>query len=183
MTAPWNLSLPTTLEVGGEDKAIRTDYRVALDCFLALTDAELDGTNRALEVIDILFVDEIDPKDWNEAIKKAIWYLNGGEDPSDKKEPQLVSWEQDFNLIASPISKDLGQDIRGMKHLHWWSFLSAYMAIGECLFGQVVAIRSKKARGKPLDKTDREFYRRNRELVDIKKPLTLAEEEILREWV
>lgn len=183
MTAPWNYSLPTTLSVGGEDKAIRTDYRVALDCFLALTDAELDGYNKAMEVLDCLYIDEIEPHDWQEAIKQALWYLNGGEEPKKGKAAQLVSWTQDFNIIASPISKNIGQDIRGMEHLHWWTFLSAYMAIGDCLFAHVVSIRDKKARHKPLDKSDKDFYRRNREIIDIQKPLTGAEEEILKEWV
>jgi hypothetical protein len=183
MTAPWNYSLPTTLEVGGGEKAIRTDYRVALDCFLALTDAELDSFNRAMELLEILYVDEIAPADWQEAVNKALWFLNGGEELKEKKEPQLVSWTQDFAMIASPISKNIGQDIRGMEHLHWWSFLSAYMAIGDCLFAQVVSIRSKLAHGKKLDKQDREFLRRNRDIIIIQKPLTDSEQEILKEWV
>jgi len=180
--APWNVSLPTALTVGGEDKAIRTDYRVALDCFLALTDSELDDANKVLEVLDMLYVDEIEPENWQEALNQALWYLRGGEDESKKKSPQLVSWSQDFNIIASPISKIVGEDIRGV-NMHWWSFLSAYMAIGDCLFAQVVAIRDKKARGKSLDKAEREFYRRNREIIDIKKPLTDAEEQFLKEWM
>ena len=112
-----------------------------------------------------------------------MWFLNGGDEEKGSKGPQLVSWEQDFNLIASPISKVIGQDIRGMDYLHWWSFLSAYMAIGDCMFAQVVAIRDKKARGKSLDKAEREFYRRNRDLIDIKKRLTDAEVKILGEWM
>ena len=86
-------------------------------------------------------------------------------------------------MIAAPISKIIGQDIRGMEYLHWWSFLSAYTGIGDCLFAQVVSIRSKKARGKSLDKQEREFYRRNREIIDIKKPLTESEESILSDWL
>lgn len=182
-TAPWNVSLPTTLDVGGEEKPIRTDYRVALDIFLALTDPELDDYNRAMETLDMLYINEIQPQDWQEALDQAMWYLRGGEDERNQKSPQLVSWTQDFQYIASPVSKVIGQDVRGMESLHWWSFLSAYMAIGDCLFAQIVAIRDKKARGKKLDKADREFYRRNRDLIDIKKPVTDAEAAILKEWM
>jgi len=180
--APWNVSLPTALTVGGKERSIRTDYRVVLDCFLALTDIELDDYNRALEVLDCLYVDTLSPADWKEALDKALWYLRGGEEEKEQKGPQLVSWTQDFNMIAAPISKIVGQDIRGMNELHWWSFLSAYMGIGDCLFAQVVAIRDKKARGKKLDKADREFYRRNRDIIEIKKPMTDAEENLLKEW-
>lgn len=183
MNAPWNNGLPTALEIGGKEWSIRSDYRAALDIFLALSDPELDNYNRAMEALEILYVDEIPPENWKEALEKCMWFLNGGEEDNGKKSAQLVSWPQDFNLIASPISHIVGKDIRGMEYLHWWSFISAYMSIGDCLFAQVVSIRDKKARGKSLDKQERDFYRRNRELVDIKKPLTEAEEDILREWM
>lgn len=184
MTAPWNLSLPTALTVGGEEHAIRSDYRVALDIFLALTDPELDGFNRAMELLDMLYIDDLPPELWQEAVEQGLWFLNGGEsDAGKKKSPQLVSWVQDFQYIASPVSKIIGQDIRGLDYLHWWTFLSAYMAIGDCLFAQIVRIRDMKAHGKKLEKADREFYRRNRELIDIKKPITAEEEKILKEWM
>ena len=181
--ASWNDGLPTVLTVGGEEQPIRTDYRVALDCFLALTDPELDDYNKPLEVIDMLFINDIDPNYWQEAINKALWFLRGGDEERGEKGPQLVSWEQDFTYIASPISNIVGQDIRGMEYLHWWSFLSAYMAIGDCLFAQIVRIRDMQARGKRLDKSDREFYRKNKHLIDIKVKLTDAEQNVLKEWM
>lgn len=180
MIAPWNYKLPTTLTVEGEERPIRTDYRVALDCFLALTDNDLDDVNKALEVLDMIYIDDIEPS--QEALEQAMWFLRGGEEESQKKNPQLVSWTQDFNIISSAISRVVGTDIRGLDYLHWWTFLSAYMGIGDCLFAQIVRIRDLKARGKALDKTDKDFYRRNRELIDIKKPLSDVEEAILREW-
>lgn len=184
MIAPWSNGLPTALMVGGEERPIRSDYRAALDCFLALTDSELDNGNRAMEVLDILYEDELPPVLWKEGLEKAFWFLRGGEDdPEKKKSPQLVSWVQDFNYIASPINRTIGQDIRGMAYLHWWTFLSAYMAIGDCYFAQIVRIRDLKVRGKTLDKMDREFYRRNRDAIDIKKPLTEAEQAIMKEWM
>lgn len=183
MTAPWNISLPDTLTVGGEEQPIRTDYRVALDCFLALNDAELDGYNKVLEVIDCLYINEIPTEHLEEALTQAFWYLRGGEDEPKRKSPQLVSWAQDFNYIASPISKIIGTDIRGLDNLHWWSFLSAYMSIGDCMFAQIVRIRDMKLRGKKLDKADIEFYRRNRDAIDIHKEITEAEKEILDKWI
>ena len=182
-TAPWNNGLPTTLTVGGEEYSVRSDYRVALDIFLALTDAELDDYNRAMEALDCFYIDEVPPEHYQEALEQCFWFLRGGEDESQQKQPQLVSWTQDFSIIASPVSKIIGQDVRGLPYLHWWSFLSAYMAIGDCLFAQVVRIRDMKRRGKSLDKADREFYRRNRDLIDIKNPLTNAEEQLLKSWL
>lgn len=182
-TAPWNVSLPRSLTVGGEERSIRTDYRVALDIFLALSDPELDDYNRLLETLDMLYIDELPADCWQEAIDQAMWYLRGGEDEKTQSGPKLVSWEQDFQYIAAPVSKVIGEDIRGLPELHWWTFLSAYMSIGDCLFAQIIRIRDLKARGKKLDKADREFYRRNRDLIEIKKPMTAAEQDIIKEWM
>lgn len=183
MNAPWNCGLPTTVELQGKEYAIRSDYRAALDIFLALTDPELSEYEKAAVVVGIFYEDDLPIELWQDALNQCFWFLRGGENEKKEKSPQLVSWSQDFNLIAAPVSKIIGQDIRGIDYLHWWTFLSAYMGIGDCLFAQVVHIRDMKARGKKMDKQDREFYRRNRELVDIEKPLTEAETELLKEWM
>ena len=183
MSAPWSNGLPDALMVGGEERPIRTDYRVALDIFLALTDPELDNYNRLMETLEILYIDDIPPDLYEDAIKQAFWYLRGGEEERNQSGPQLVSWEQDFNLIASPISKVVGQDIRGMDHLHWWTFLAAYQEIGDCLFAHVVSIRRKKKRGQKLDKSDQQFYRENRQIIDLKIEMTNEEQDILNEWM
>ena len=56
------------------------------------------------------------------------------------------------------------------------------MEIGDCLFAQIVRIREKKAKRKPLDKSDKEFYKRNRHLVDMKTGYTQSENELLKLW-
>jgi hypothetical protein len=68
-------------------------------------------------------------------------------------------------------------------YLHWWTFLGAYMEIGECYFQQVVGIRSKKANGKRLDKSDEEFYRKHKADVDLRRDLTKDEQSVLDEWL
>lgn len=184
-TAPWNISLPTALSVGGEEKPIRTDYRVALDCFLAINDNELNDYNKAMELLETLYCEKIEPAGWKEAIENALWYLDGGEGQRGKNwrsTQPLVSWEQDFTLIASAISAKLGTDIRGIE-MHWWTFLAHYYNIGDCMFAQIVRIRDMRANGKKLDKSDREFEKRNKELIEIKKPLITVDEDFLKEWM
>ena len=46
----------------------------------------------------------------------------------------------------------------------------------------MVRIRDKKAHGKSLDKQDREFYRRNRDVIDLKTTYTEAEKDVLAAW-
>ena len=44
-----------------------------------------------------------------------------------------------------------------------------------------MSIRAKKAKGKKLDKYEREFYITHRELIDLKPKLTAEEEQELKE--
>ena len=91
--------------------------------------------------------------------------------------------EQDFRYIVAPINRVVGQEIRAVEYYHWWSFISAYYEIGDCLFAQIVRIRDKKARGKPLDKEEQKFYRENRHMVDFHTNYTDAENALLKKWV
>ena len=74
-----------------------------------------------------------------------------------------------------------GGDIRAEK-MHWWTFLGLYYEIGDCTFAQIVKIRNAKATGKKLDKADREWARKNAELITIETHLTQAEEDTLAAW-
>ena len=94
-----------------------------------------------------------------------------------------MDWEQDFPYLIAPINRVAGQEIRAVEYLHWWTFLSYYYEIGDCYFAQIVRIRDLKARGKLTDKTDKEFYRKNREAVDLKMRYSEMEEDIIKGWV
>lgn len=177
--------LPTSVCVNGEEYQVRSDYRVALDIFEVLSDQGLTGEQKALAALDIFYPDflNIPANDMQEAANKMLWFLNCGDEGDNRKRPKLMDWEQDFQYIVAPINRVVGQDVRGIQYLHWWSFISAYYEIGDCFFAHIVRVRSLKAKGKQLDKTDREFYRENKRLVDIKTKYTDAEDALLSEWV
>ena len=180
-----NYHLPNSLKVCGTEYAIRSDYRAALDIFAALADPELSERDKSQVLLDILYEDfgNMPQTHYRQAIIEALKFLNCGNDPkNESKKPQLVDWEQDFQYIAAPINRVIGQEIRAMEYLHWWSFISAYYEIGDCTFAQVVRIRNQKGKGKKLDKWDAEWYKENREIVDIKTKYTEAEKELLQAW-
>ena len=184
--------LPKSVEICGSEFEIRYDFRVILDIFEALNDPELDDQDRALAVLQMFYLDFDSLPDYEEALKQCFWFINGGHsEKTEKKQPRLVDWEQDYPYIVAPINRVLGCEIRNTEYdadtntggLHWWTFLGAYMEIGDCLFAQVVGIRSKKAQGKKLDKSEQEFYRKNRDLSDIKTHYTEAENDLLKAWI
>jgi hypothetical protein len=176
---------PTTVDVNGTTYPIQSDYRAILDILAALTDRELDERDKAEAALTIFYpgFEEMPVSDYQEALNQCFRFIDRGEERKEKKrEPVLMSWEQDFEMIVAPINRIAGCEIRALEYLHWYTFLSYYQEIGDCLFAHVVSIRDKKSRGKPLDKQEREFYRRNREIIDLKTNYTDAEKDILAAW-
>lgn len=178
--------LPTSLNIRGVDYSIRSDFRAILDVLIALNDKELDDSDKALVLLQIVYVDwQSIPRDCLQiAIEKAMEFISCNCKDDKKPKPQLVDWEQDASLIIPAINKVAHTEIRAVEYLHWWTFFSYYMEIGESLFASVVSIRQKKAKGKKLEKHEQEFYRENKTLIDFNKSekRSKEEQEMLRDY-
>lgn len=184
--------LPTSVTVGGTEYAIRSDYRAALDIFAVLSDPELDDADKTEAIINIFYLspEDMPEADYQEAVDQCMKFLSDDTDSMGKNNPVLVDWEKDFKYIAAPVNRVLGYECRAVPWdsgtntggVHWHTFLAAYLEIGECFFSQVVGIRAKKARGKTLDKSEREFYKHNQDIVDIKVNYTEAENTLIDQW-
>jgi len=172
--------LPTALEVNGVDYSIRSDYRVVLDICTALSDSTMTQREKAIAVL-LLYEDyDVIPfEDIEEAIKQALWFIGCGDEGSNKPVPKLMDWEQDFKWIVAPINRVVGTEVRSVEYMHWWTFIGYYYEIGDCMFAQIVSIRSKLAQHKKLDKQERDFYRKNRDLIDLKTTYSDAEKAII----
>lgn len=169
--------LPETLTVGGCDWKIRTDFRAVLDILKYFGDPEYELDESWEICLYILYEDyeNIPVSLKEEAAKKAVWFIDMGIKDDGKKKPNTMDWEQDAPIIIPSINRVLGTEIRDIKHLHWWTFLGAYMEIGDGLFSNVLHIRQKKAKGKRLEKWESEFYKENKSLVEIQKKYTEEE--------
>ena len=180
--------LPTSLEVGGKEYAIRTDYRVILDILAAMNDPEIfepgmtedeKKIEQTMTMLQILYIDfdSIPPKDYQEAAEKAVDFIDCGIKGDDKPKPRTMDWEQDAPIIAPEVSKVAGRDIR-VGETHWWEFFGYYLGIGEGVFNTIVSIREKRRKGKKLEKWEKEFYQNNKSLIDLKsKKIERSEEE------
>lgn len=170
--------LPTSIEVGGKEYAIRTDYRVILDILAAMNDPEIfepgmtedeKKIEQTMTMLQILYIDfdSIPPKDYQEAAEKAVDFIDCGIKGDDKPKPRTMDWEQDAPIIAPEVSKVAGRDIR-VGETHWWEFFGYYLGIGEGVFNTIVSIREKRRKGKKLEKWEKEFYQNNKNLIDLK---------------
>ena len=172
--------LQDAVTVDGRSYRIRTDYRVILEIFVMLQDPELDDGDRTVALMRMFYVDR--PED----VKAAIEAFASFVDPrprSDRKRPGLVDWEADFELIAAAVNHVLGTECRALPYLHWRTFLGAYMEISpESLFSRVISIREKTKSGRKLEKWEREWYRKNRDLVDLPMKYSESEKKLLEEW-
>ena len=179
-------SIPTYVDIDGTQFHIRNngDYRMVLDCFSALNDAELNTDERLLASLIIFYEDISDIEDLSKfesietAVKKMFDFFNCGSDNSGAKSVpyKLVDWDGDSQLICSAINKVANTEIRALDYLHWWTFMGYYSAIGECPLSTIVDIRDKIMRGKKLEKYERE-YRQNNPQYFIWNNKTLEQEE------
>ena len=169
-------NLPKTLNVNNKEIPIRTDYRVALLILQAFNDVELNEYEKIAVMIECLFEEEIEVTE--ELLNKAVWFLDGGQNSQDTiiNQKRVMDWEQDEQMIFSAINKVAGREIRNDDYLHWWTFLGLFHEIGEGLFSTVVNIRTKKNKGKKLEKHEQEFYKNNKNLVDLKTKYTEEEQ-------
>jgi hypothetical protein len=179
--------LPKELNVNGTERAIRSDFRVALLIFQAYNDPELSEQEKAWVMLDCLYedLDSIPQEDYQEAHDQAVWFLDGGIQEDDAKyrsSKKVLDWEQDEQIIFSAVNKVAGKETRAVDYLHWWTFLGYFNEIGEGLLSTVISIRQKKNKGKKLEKYEQEFYRENKTLIDIKTRLT-AEEQAEKEYL
>jgi hypothetical protein len=179
----WDL--PLSVNIDGKEYAItnRCDYRMVLDVICALNDPKLNERERINTALYVFYEDLQGCDNVESAIKEMFKIISYGEEDEaedNSNKPRLMDWQHDFAQIAPPVSRVLGYEVRTAdRYTHWYTFLCAYMEIGECTFQNVVAIRSKKAKGKKLDDSEREFYRENKKMVDL--PHILTEEE--QEWL
>lgn len=190
MGSAWEF--PTSLNIGGVDYEIRTDYRAVLDLFTALSDPELTDEDEQVTaymqnrvMLEIMFpdCDNIPLEHMQEALEKVTEFIDMGIS-DDRKKPKTMDWEQDAPILIPAINRVLNCEIRAQKHIHWWTFLGAYMEIGESLFSNIVHIRQKKANGKKLEKWEQDFYNDNKSLIDFKQKdkRSTEEKDVLRDY-
>ena len=171
--------LPKTLTVDGEIYDINSDYRAALTIFEALGDKTLSALNKSFVLLEIIYQFDI-PANITEAQKQAVWFLDIGDKVKREEHiftPQTMDYKQDEQLLFSAVGAVTGYDIREEEYLHWWSFYGMCQAISpDALLSHIVGIRDKQARGKKLNKSEQEFYTRNRHLIDMQASVDAYEE-------
>lgn len=162
-------SLPKSINAGGVDLRIRGDgdYRIVIDTFSVLEDLELDKDERIIAAL-CLFYEDFDCADTvlrfphiDEAIEGMFYFFNAGQTDESSSNKKLLDWKKDEPIVCAAVNNVANTEIRAVPYLHWWTFMSYYMSIGESILSTVVSIRSKILSGKKLEKWEREYKRDN----------------------
>ncbi len=169
--------LPVTAIIGGRQYGLNTDYRDILEIFSCLEDVDLPEFFRWQMAVELFFDKPLPDRDLPEAAKYLSWFIAGGQEVNDRPGPKLIDWQQDAAVIASDVNRVAGQEIRALPYLHWWTFLSWFHAIGQGQLSALVTIRSKLRQGKKLEGWERDFYRNNKNMVELKTRYSIDEQE------
>lgn len=177
--------LPTTAVIGGETYSIHADYRDVLNIFRYLGDPDRPEYLRWMIAVALFYDGEIPQTYFQESVEYLADFI-ACEDKDTKPSPKLLDWEQDAQAIVADVNKVAGAEIRAMPFLHWWTFVAYFNAIGDGQLSTLVSIRDKLRRGKPLEKWEKEYYRKNKDRVDLKTHYSaeeLAEQERLKKML
>lgn len=182
MSPAWEL--PRRARIGGVEYLIHADYRDILQIISYLDDPELPVYLRWQVALALFYEGEIPAAYWQEAMEFLADFLRCGQPEQPVQSPRLLDWQQDAQLIVADVNKAAGMEVRSVPFVHWWTFLSWFHAIGQGQLSTVVAIRDKLRRGQKLEKWEQDYYRENRQAIDLRKrstPEERAERERLQE--
>ena len=179
--------LPHSLEVNGVEHPIRTDFRDIMRIVLAMSDPELKDNEKVYVCLYIMYEDyeDLNEDDYEAAFRAASWFINCGEESSGRtpQKKATVDFEQDEKLLMAAVNRVAGREVREMEYLHWWTFMGYFMEIGECTYSTVLQLRSKKNKGKKLEDWEKEFWKQNRDICEIREKFTqqeLEDQEIIK---
>lgn len=177
----WDL--PKEAVIGGKTYGIHTDFREILEIFSCLQNEDLPEFLRWQIALNLFYDGRIPDEDFTEAAEYFRWFIHCGQPEQQEPGPVLLDWEADAQLIVADVNKVAGREIRDAKYLHWWTFYGLFQSIGEGNLSMLIGIRDKLNRGKKLDQHEKEYYRRNKDRVKLRKKYSaseLAEQERLQ---
>lgn len=159
-------ALPTSLYVDGQEVPIRSSFRDSLRALMAYEDNDLTSQEKQMILLANIYYEV--PENIPEAIKQAVWFLDGGKDDTESSSDsvRVMSWNKDASLIFAAFRQTHGIDLT-TADLHWWQFLALFMDMGQdTAFCQLTSLRSRVKKGKAT-KEEREAARNMGDAFDV----------------
>lgn len=181
-------TLPTSVEIAGKQCEFNSDFRDVIDVLIAMDDPNLTKPEKLIVSLNLFYKTDDCLNDSDTAITEMFSFVTMSDENfknATTHRPEsvhkLYDWDKDFNIIVAPINRILGYDVRGKDYVHWWTFLSAFMEIGESTFSTYVAIRDKLNHGRKLEKYEEKILKEHREDIILKAKVDNTTQSLLDE--
>lgn len=160
--------VPETVEVGGIEYDINTDFRISIMFELMMQDSTLSD-NEKLHLALNLYYPQI-PPDPMAAVERILWFYSCGRTVGTTSTAQgvehtgsgaerIYSFEHDAEYIYAAFLDQYGIDLQDIEHLHWWKFRAMFKGLKEDnLISKIMGYRSIKINDNMTD-AEKKHYR------------------------
>lgn len=142
---------PEFIEINNKQYKINTDFKVALACFEALEDEEINDVARMYSIISLLLgvekdgnieIPEFNNEDLNKVIELLIKYLSCNNEENTTVNKKDMDFVQDREYIYSSFMTDYRIDLENTE-MHWWKFCNLIKGLTDkCILNKVRDIRN-----------------------------------------
>ena len=113
---------PTKMEANGHIYKINTDYRIALACFKAIYDTEINDVERFYAVETLLLGENVLEEDEKILQNKIEKYLRCGKNDNINEDEKDFDYIQDEEITRTSIRQCYHLNLNEIPYMHWYEY-------------------------------------------------------------
>lgn len=113
---------PTKMEANGHIYKINTDYRIALACFKAIYDSEINDVERFYAVETLLLGENVLEEDEKILQNKIEKYLRCGKNDNISEDEKDFDYIQDEEITRTSIRQCYHLNLNEIPYMHWYEY-------------------------------------------------------------
>lgn len=163
---------PTKMEANGHIYDINTDYRIALACFKAINDIEINDIERFYAIETMLLGNNVLEEDEQILHDKIAKYLRCGKDENVSEEERDFDYLQDEEATRTSIRQSYHINLNEISYMHWYEYNELISGLtSESLLNKIRDLRS-------YDLSEISDEKRKQKIIEAKQRVALKEEHI-----
>ena len=163
---------PTKMEANGHIYDINTDYRIALACFKAINDIEINDIERFYAIETMLLGNNVLEEDEQILHDKIAKYLRCGKDENVSEEERDFDYLQDEEATRTSIRQCYHLNLNEMSYIHWYEYNELISGLtSESLLNKIRDLRS-------YDLSEISDEKRKQKIIEAQQRVALKEEHI-----
>lgn len=162
--------LPDSVNIGGRDWAIRTEFFRGVAFELIMQDDGMSHEEKIQEALGVFYDEQ--PRDIQGAVNGILWFYRCGKAQEKAKGGGASSvkkaycFEQDGDYIFSAFYAVYGIDLT-TSNLHWWAFRALFFGLpADCEIKKIIGYRT--ADTKEMSKAEKKRFKKLREIHALK---------------